>query len=71
VKDVHNYNIIYTIYFKDGSQKAGEVSFESTSSQAELIPLEELFPYFDKIELEYKAQPDFQGMTSRVELAQN
>jgi hypothetical protein len=62
----YSYKIVYTVYFNDGSTKSGEIPFESESSEPEHIFLEELLPYLNRLDKEYRELPDFKGLTSQV-----
>lgn len=62
----YSYKIEYTVFYKDKSQKSGEVPFESESSEAELIPFDEILPRLALLEQQFKEQPGFEGLKSEI-----
>lgn len=66
MSEKYSYKVVYTVFYKDGSQKSGEVPFESESSEAELIPFEEVLPRLDQIEQQFRGQPGFEGLKSEI-----
>ncbi len=71
MNEKYPYKIVYTIFFKDGTQESGEELFESVSSKADSILLDEILPHLNKIEQLYQEKAGYAGMKSEIVPAQS
>ena len=58
----YKYRLIYTIRYKDGSRKSGEIIFENKQSNLADISMEELLPYLKEIEQKNPQSIEVEGI---------